>query len=190
MPWEIVPESEASTGVVTTRRISLRMLAARLGTSEQLLSHYLKTQDWWEAKREAAKCQASGDDRGLLHSMVRAALCEQVRKIERRINAGTPNESDAERRLNRSLKRARAACKAKGVEWTPGAEKRHIAWWWKIEARCRREGRKADIRSLQQFAEHGIPRAREVLAKVSAGQNTEENLSSASRAARKSFGSH
>jgi hypothetical protein len=32
-------------------RPSLRKLATQHGTSEQLLSHYLKTQDEWEARR-------------------------------------------------------------------------------------------------------------------------------------------
>ena len=126
--WRQMPESS---------RPSLRKLADQLGTSEQLLSHYLKTQDEWDANRQAAKCQASGDARGWLYWWRRAALCELVRKIERRWSVAG---SDAGRRLSRGLKR--------------------------IEAKFRREERETDLKSLKMFASAGIPRAQEVLAKL------------------------
>ena len=90
-------------------RPPLRKLADQLGTSEQLLSHYLKTQDEWEARRQAARCQASGDDRGLLRWTMTAALCEGVREIEREINAKPPDESDMPRVLRRLNEKARKA---------------------------------------------------------------------------------
>ena len=64
-------------------RPSLRKLAARLGTSEQLLSHYLKTQDEWESRRQAAHCKESGDFRGVLYWSMRASLGKFVRRMER-----------------------------------------------------------------------------------------------------------
>lgn len=112
---------------------------SRIRVQQDLLSHYLKTQDEWEAYRQAAKCQVSGDDRGFVCWTFRAALCEQVREIERRAK---------ERKTGiKSL-------------FESGAIPR------KIEAKFRREARETDLKSLEMFASGGIPRAQEVLAKL------------------------
>ena len=96
--WRQIPESS---------RPSLCKLADQLGTSEQLLSHYLKTQDEWEARRQAARCQELGDDRGLVYWLLRAELCDSIRKIEREINAKPPDdEPDILRRLNEKSRKA------------------------------------------------------------------------------------
>lgn len=75
--WSQMPESA---------RPSLRELAHQFGTSELLLSHYRKTQDEWEANRQAAKCHASGDARGYGYWTIRAWAFKDIRRMERKFN--------------------------------------------------------------------------------------------------------
>jgi hypothetical protein len=104
-----------------------------------------------------------------LYWLLTAVECATVRNIEREINRKPPDESDIERRLNESLERARATCEANGIPWTPDDDKRHIAWWHKIEAR-RQRGRKQAIGFLGKLALHGQPRAQQLLVKMNKRQ--------------------
>lgn len=64
-------------------RPSLRKLAAQLGTSHQLLSHCIKSQDEWEARRQALRSKESGDFGGALRWYAIAGGIKLIRRMER-----------------------------------------------------------------------------------------------------------
>lgn len=98
--WRQTPESV---------RPSLRALARQLGTSHQLLSHYLRSWAKWQAKeyrRQAEEIRSNAEverrsltaweeqqaevyDQAAFQCMIESALEKAVKQFERDANAGT-----------------------------------------------------------------------------------------------------
>ena len=78
LSWRQTPELQ---------RISLRALAAELGTSHQLLKHYLDGLDRWQAEERAARTRARAEAEG--REMTMRECCDAIitpcalRQIER-----------------------------------------------------------------------------------------------------------
>ena len=74
------------------QRISLRALAAEIGTSHQLLSFHLRRLEEWQLREHyRRKAQEIPDNRPLtraLYSMIGPAICKMLVELERQIKCG------------------------------------------------------------------------------------------------------
>jgi len=141
------------------QRISLRALARELGTSHQLLSHYLAHLEKWQAqeyRRRAKEIRARAEEETrpwIVAEMLRQSQALEKAAFQSMLNAMLDRTF---RQLERSARRG---------ELPRGA-----------------------VRMLRVFANRGYRNAREILEGLGTGKTPRNNLPSASSRARKSFG--
>jgi transcriptional regulator with XRE-family HTH domain len=176
--WKQVPEAE---------RPSLRELARQLGTSHQLLSHYLSGLDTWQAEERAKQIRAHAKAEGRpmtlrehLDVIVTPGLFREIEKLREKARRGPLNRHQVQILKIYARKEWPAAKAAEEIlqkcrQMTPEEEKQvqaleRAARFVQTIERIRRDGERGplcwqDVERLKYFARRKCAEAKELLRK-------------------------